>query len=62
MVMGGVVVTIAILLLGAVLPTWQRQKGALWDPSWDWTHFDEKPPGSMTDSVPLESWNEADAI
>lgn len=54
LVMGGVVVTIAILLLGAVLPTWQRQKGALWDPSWDWSHFDEKAQPPIPDPLPLD--------
>ena len=55
LVMGGVVITIIILLLGAVLPTWQRQKGALWDPSWDWSHFDSP----AAESVPLDDWSNA---
>lgn len=44
LVMGGVIITIAMLLIGAVLPAWQRQKGALWDPSWEWSHFESRSP------------------
>jgi hypothetical protein len=61
LVMGGVVVTIAILLMGAVLPTWQRQKGALWDPSWDWSHFDETPQAPTVEALPLDDWANAEA-
>lgn len=50
-VMGGVVLAIVVLLLGAVLPTWQRQKGALWDPSWEWSHFDTP----VAETTPLDS-------
>ncbi|KIM24127.1 hypothetical protein M408DRAFT_11129 [Serendipita vermifera MAFF 305830] len=56
-VMGGVILTIVILLLGAVLPTWQRQKGALWDPNWEWTHFDTP----AAESVPLADWSNVEA-
>jgi len=61
LVMGGVIVTIAILLLGAVLPTWQKQKGALWDPSWDWSHFEETRQAPMAEQLPLDDWNNAEA-
>lgn len=39
-VMGGVTIAILVLLLSAILPAWQVQQSALWDPSWDWTHFE----------------------
>jgi hypothetical protein len=56
LVMGGVVVTIAILLVGAILPAGQRQKGALWDPSWDWSHFESRS-AEPTVGFSAEEWN-----
>lgn len=55
-VMCGVVITIAILLVGAILPAWQRQKGALWDPAWDWSHFESRSP-EPTISFSTEDWS-----
>jgi hypothetical protein len=42
LIMGGVIITIIVLLLGTILPAWQYQKGGLWDPSWEWSHFENK--------------------
>ncbi|PVF94500.1 hypothetical protein CPB86DRAFT_788989 [Serendipita vermifera] len=64
LIMGGVIVTIMVLLLGTILPAWQYQKGGLWDPSWDWSHFENKASsgGAPTPSASLDYQAGSDEI
>ncbi|KAG8834337.1 hypothetical protein FRC17_009105 [Serendipita sp. 399] len=55
LIMGSVAITVLILLIGAVLPAWQRQKVVgVWDPSKEWTSgFDNA--GSSSNSASSSS-------
>ena len=61
LVMGGVTVAIIVLLLSAILPTWQVQQSGLWDPSWDWTHFETSETTGPLSMPTSEEWDSAEA-
>lgn len=61
LVMGGVIVTITILLIAAILPAWKSPKIAPWDPSWEWTQTKSDPISTtLSQSQPWEGWSEGD--
>ncbi|KAG8852452.1 hypothetical protein FRB91_006446 [Serendipita sp. 411] len=55
LVMGSVAIAIFVLLIGAVLPAWQRQKVGVWDPTWEWTRSENSEGGGSSSITPVIS-------